>query len=143
MQVLPPPGAPESIKVGNLKLKLRFFCGSEETARKAYGYFDINLGDIGISKRRHPWLMAECVIHEVAHSIYAFFQCRKRDMAEELFCAIVGSGMSMVMIDNPSLFRWLNDLTENPKLLAEWVPEEDMRDPEEKAGTESGEDVKS
>ena len=144
MQVNPLPGAPEFIKVGNIQLKVRFFCGQEENERRAYGYFDINLGIIGISARRHPWLIAECVIHEITHGICSLYHFRYREARnEEMICSMVGTGLATVFIDNPELHRWLGQLCYDKEMLDSWAPELALHDKEESASAEGSSLVES
>jgi len=97
---------PEYIKVGPYDISVRVISSELAARLKEDGDFDgetIHIAD----GQRGPQL-ADTILHELLHAIYATFGLKDEDEEERIVSALA-TGLVGVLRDNPNFARWLTD----------------------------------
>ena len=97
---------PEYIKVGPYDISVRVISSELAARLKEDGDFDgetIHIAD----GQRGPQL-ADTILHELLHAIYATFSLKDDDEEERIVSALA-TGLVGVLRDNPDFARWLID----------------------------------
>lgn len=117
-----PRGFPTKVKVGSHLLRIRWFDAKEEDKKQNAGYFCSNLHEIGVGVTLHPIRIWEILWHEIQHVITIFMDA-KEVLDQEDLSQYGGKGMTMVMIDNPGLYRFMGKMLFDKKRHERWKPD--------------------
>lgn len=99
---------PKTIKILNLRYKIKFVKDTERTASEADGWCDPSNQTIAIYDGLPREAMADTFLHEVIHAIGNVMGIEWG--SEESVARRVATGLCTVMKANPSAFRWWQSL---------------------------------
>lgn len=99
---------PKTVEIGNRTYSLLFEGDPVSDGNKVYGFMSSVNCKIVLDKNMQPKRMAETLLHELLHCIYADYNYigGKERKAEEFYVQVGGVGLTKLFRDNPKVLTW-------------------------------------
>ncbi len=105
------PDMPARVKVGYMTFIIEPWKHGNTISTDRLGECDVAGQTIHVNTEMAPAKVANTLMHEICHAIYYVYGIAKQDAEEEHAVTMMANGLSGVLVDNPGLAEFLDQLS--------------------------------